>query len=65
MNKRTFIPKIDVQRRQWRVVDANGVVLGRLAVQIADALRGKDKPTFSPTWMAATSLSSSTPRKSC
>ena len=48
MNKRTFIPKIDVQRRQWRVVDANGVVLGRLAVQIADALRGKDKPTFSP-----------------
>jgi large subunit ribosomal protein L13 len=48
MNKRTFIPKIDVQRRQWRVVDADGLVLGRLAVQIADALRGKDKPTFSP-----------------
>jgi len=48
MNKRTFIPKVDVQRRKWRVVDANGVVLGRLAVQVADALRGKDKPTFSP-----------------
>lgn len=48
MNKRTFIPKVDVQRRKWRVVDANGVVLGRLAVQVADALRGKDKPIFSP-----------------
>ncbi len=48
MNKRTFIPKVDVQRRQWRVVNADGVVLGRLAVQIADALRGKDKPVFSP-----------------
>ncbi len=48
MNKRTFIPKVDVQRRKWRVVDANGVVLGRLAVQVADALRGKDKPVFSP-----------------
>lgn len=48
MNKRTFIPKVDVQRRKWRVVDANGVVLGRLAVQVADALRGKDRPTFSP-----------------
>lgn len=48
MNKRTFIPKVDVQRREWRVIDANGAVLGRLAVQVADALRGKDKPTFSP-----------------
>jgi large subunit ribosomal protein L13 len=48
MNKRTFIPKVDVQRREWRVIDADGAVLGRLAVQVADALRGKDKPTFSP-----------------
>ena len=43
---KTFLPKVDVQRRKWRIIDANGAVLGRLAVQIADALRGKDKPTF-------------------
>ena len=43
---KTFLPKVDVQRRAWRVIDANGAVLGRLAVQVADALRGKDKPTF-------------------
>lgn len=45
---KTFLPKVDVQRRHWRVIDAKGVVLGRLAVQVADALRGKDKPTFTP-----------------
>ena len=43
---KTFLPKVDVQRRKWRVIDAQGAVLGRLAVQVADALRGKDKPTF-------------------
>ena len=45
---KTFLPKVDVQRRKWRVIDANGAVLGRLAVQVADALRGKDKPVFTP-----------------
>jgi len=45
---KTFLPKVDVQRRHWRVIDANGAVLGRLATQVADALRGKDKPTFTP-----------------
>jgi large subunit ribosomal protein L13 len=34
--------------RKWHVIDADGAVLGRLAVQIADVLRGKDKPTFTP-----------------
>lgn len=34
--------------RRWRVVDAQGKVLGRLATQIAVMLRGKDKPTFAP-----------------
>ena len=43
---KTFLPKVDVQRRAWRVIDAQGAVLGRLAVQVADALRGKDKPVF-------------------
>ena len=45
---KTFLPKIDVQRRKWRIIDANGAVLGRLAVQVADALRGKDKPVYTP-----------------
>ncbi|MBX3731883.1 MAG: 50S ribosomal protein L13 [Verrucomicrobiae bacterium] len=45
---KTFLPKVDVQRRRWRVIDAKGAVLGRLAVQVADALRGKDKPSFTP-----------------
>ncbi|HWC29674.1 MAG TPA: 50S ribosomal protein L13 [Dehalococcoidia bacterium] len=34
--------------KRWRVVDAEGVPLGRLATEVATALRGKDKPTFSP-----------------
>jgi large subunit ribosomal protein L13 len=34
--------------KRWRVVDADGVALGRLATEVATALRGKDKPTFSP-----------------
>jgi large subunit ribosomal protein L13 len=37
----------DIDKR-WRVFDAEGQPLGRLATQIAEALRGKDKPTFSP-----------------
>ena len=34
--------------RRWYVVDAEGKTLGRLATQIADVLRGKDKPTYTP-----------------
>jgi large subunit ribosomal protein L13 len=45
---KTYLPKVDMQRRAWRVIDAEGAVLGRLAVQVADALRGKDKPTYTP-----------------
>lgn len=37
----------DIDKR-WRVYDAEGQALGRLATQIAIALRGKDKPTFTP-----------------
>jgi len=37
----------DIEKR-WRVFDATDVPLGRLATQIATALRGKDKPTFTP-----------------
>jgi len=34
--------------RRWYVADADGQVLGRLATRVADVLRGKHKPTFSP-----------------
>ena len=35
-------------KREWYVVDASGMTLGRLASQIATVLRGKHKPTFTP-----------------
>ena len=37
----------DIDKR-WRVYDAEGQALGRLATEVATALRGKDKPTFTP-----------------
>lgn len=37
-----------LQNREWYVVDATGKTLGRLASEIAQVLRGKHKPTFSP-----------------
>lgn len=37
----------EVERR-WVVIDANGAILGRLATQVANILRGKDKPQFTP-----------------
>ena len=46
MNTYTLSAK-DIDKR-WRVVDAEGQALGRIATEIATALRGKDKPTFSP-----------------
>ncbi len=45
---KTFVPKDPGDNRRWLVVDANGKTLGRLAVEIANALRGKDQPTFTP-----------------
>ncbi|MDB4745758.1 50S ribosomal protein L13 [Verrucomicrobia bacterium] len=45
---KTHLPKVDIQRRAWHVIDAEGVVLGRLAAKVADVLRGKNKPTFTP-----------------
>jgi len=44
----TYFPKTNVVNRQWHVIDAKGKVLGRLATQVANLLRGKGKPTFSP-----------------
>ena len=45
---KTFLPKVDLNQRKWHVIDANGAVLGRLAAQIANKLRGKDKPVYTP-----------------
>lgn len=38
----------EIGKRQWYVVDADGMVLGRLATRIAGILRGKHKPSFTP-----------------
>lgn len=45
---RTFSPKAGDIERQWHVIDASDVVLGRLASQVAVLLRGKHKPIFAP-----------------
>ena len=48
MTVRTFSPKAADITRQWHVIDASDVVLGRLASQAAILLRGKHKPVFAP-----------------
>jgi large subunit ribosomal protein L13 len=45
---KTHLPKVNLDERKWHVVDANGAVLGRLAAQIANILRGKNKPVYTP-----------------
>ena len=45
---KTYVATPDSRERNWLVVDANGQTLGRLATQIADALRGKRKPEYTP-----------------
>ena len=45
---RTYSPKPGEIERQWYVIDAADVVLGRLATQAATLLRGKHKPVFAP-----------------
>jgi large subunit ribosomal protein L13 len=45
---RTYTPKPADITRAWRIVDADGLVLGRLATEVASVLRGKHKPIFSP-----------------
>lgn len=44
----TYHPKSGDVQRAWHIIDATDVVLGRLAVQVADLLRGKHKPQFAP-----------------
>jgi large subunit ribosomal protein L13 len=45
---RTFHPKESDIQRTWHVIDAEGVVLGRLATEVAHLLRGKHKPIWAP-----------------
>ena len=45
---RTYSPKPGDIQREWHVIDASDVILGKLAVQAANLLRGKHKPTFAP-----------------
>jgi large subunit ribosomal protein L13 len=45
---RTFSPRADDIEKSWHVVDAEGLVLGRLATEVARRLRGKHKTIFAP-----------------
>lgn len=45
---KTFMPKATELDRKWYLVDLKGAILGRAAIRIADVLRGKNKPFFSP-----------------
>ena len=45
---KTFMAKNETLQRQWYVIDADGLVLGRLASQVANILRGKNKPIYTP-----------------
>jgi large subunit ribosomal protein L13 len=48
MSVRTYSPKPGDVTREWFVIDAEDIVLGRLAVAAANLLRGKHKPIFAP-----------------
>ena len=48
LEMKTHLPKVNLDQRKWHVIDANGAVLGRLAVQVANILRGKNKPVYTP-----------------
>ena len=48
MEQRTFRPKVNEIERKWHVINAEGMVLGRLAVNIVNILRGRNKPIYTP-----------------
>jgi len=45
---KTYTPKSSEITRDWHLVDAEGMIVGRMATEVARLLRGKHKPTFSP-----------------
>ncbi len=48
MRVKTFVPKRENIERKWYLIDASRLVLGRLATRVAELLRGKGRPIFSP-----------------
>ena len=54
---RTFSAKLSDIEKKWWLIDAAGLVLGRLATIVAKYLRGKHKTTLPLTWIAVTILS--------
>lgn len=53
----TYMAKPGEIDRKWYVVDATDVPLGRLSTVVASILRGKNKPTFTLTWILVITLS--------
>ena len=45
---KTYTPKASEIQREWHIVDAEGMIVGRMATEVARLLRGKHKPTFAP-----------------
>jgi large subunit ribosomal protein L13 len=45
---KTYLPKASEDLSSWHLIDADGAVLGRLAVQVANLLRGRNKPVYTP-----------------
>lgn len=45
---KTYLPSASEDLRKWHVIDADGAILGRLAVQVANLLRGRTKPIYTP-----------------
>lgn len=61
---KTYYAKPGEVQREWLLVDATDMTLGRLASAVAQILRGKNKPTYTPHVDTATSSSSSTATRS-
>ena len=49
MQRQTTLAKKETVKRDWYIVDAKDVTLGRLASEVAMILMGKNKPTYTPT----------------
>ena len=62
---KTYSMKASEVDKKHYVVDADGVVLGRMAAVIATVLRGKNKLTFTPSMTAVTTSLLSMPKRSC
>jgi large subunit ribosomal protein L13 len=60
---KTYSAKPGEVTREWYLVDADGKTLGRLATQIADTLRGKRKPQYTPHAAGRSASSSSAGRQ--